>query len=151
MTRIIAPRSARNKMMDLLAIRDHSEKEIRQKLKQRKFSEEEIDKAVEYGRTHHWLPETADENTLLSQRFADSLHRKGKGVIYINHQLAKKGLPAIAADSQIELEKALRLLDNKQVKKDLDKNEKAKLGRFLVSRGFELQIVRKALHEKFRG
>lgn len=134
-------RSARNKMMDLLAQRDHSEKEIRTKLKQREFSPEEIDAAIEYGKTNKWLPDSAEGLQALAEKAANALHRKGKGIIYINHFLKQKGLPPVKSDFSQELEKALSLIKNK-------KGEKAKIGRFLLSRGFEQSVVRKVVYEK---
>ncbi len=142
-------RSARNKMMDLLAIRDHSEIEIRKKLKQRKFTDEEIDAAITYGRDHQWLPSNQQEQQKLAQRLADSLHKKNKGIQYINHHLKQKGLPPVAVIFEVELEKAIRLLQQKQVKNIKEKAQRAKAGRLLISRGFELEVVRKALQELY--
>jgi regulatory protein len=151
------PATARNKMMDLLARRDHSEKELRQKLKLR-FSAEEIDAAIEYGKTHGWVPSSEEGQALLAEKNAAVLHRKSKGIQYINHQLRKKGLPPVESDPALELEKALALVKNKySVNSDLSHEEKAKLkakmGRFLVSRGFDLetvtQTIRKVIYEKF--
>jgi len=140
-------------MMDLLARRDHSELEIRKKLKG-KFQPEEIEKAIEYGKTNNWLPNSESAEIALSQKAAEHLHRKKKGILYINSKLYEKGLPEVQSDPEQELEKALELIKNKySVKDDLDREEKeklkAKLGRFLVSRGFEMSIVRKVIYEKF--
>lgn len=141
--------------MDLLARRDHSEKELRQKLKRAKFSPEEIDKAIQYGKENNWLPDTAEKALGLSDRTADSLHRKKKGILFINSYLAEKGLPEVQSNPDLELEKALNLIENKYSFSDqLDREEKEKLkskiGRFLISRGFETSIVRKVLYEKLR-
>ena len=140
------PRSARNKMMDYLAKRDHSVSEIKLKLKKAKFTDSEIASAIEYGVQNNWLPNSPESNTKLSEKVAESLHRKGKGIHYINQYLAQKGLPEIKNTDELELEKAFRLVKNKFSGKDLtDKAVKAKLGRFLVSRGFEMSIVRKVI------
>jgi regulatory protein len=138
-------------MMDLLARRDHSEKELRQKLKLR-FTSEEIDQAVEYGKAHGWIPDSAEDQVRLAEKSAAELHRKNKGVAYINHQLRKKGLPPIKSDSSQELEKALALVKNKySVEGGLSREEtqklKAKMGRFLISRGFGLETVQQTLRK----
>ena len=146
--------TARNKMMDYLARRDHSEKEIRQKLKKTKaFSEEQIEKAIEFGRDNGWLPDTPEKMEVLSEKTAGFLHRRKKGIQYINQFLAKKGLPPVQNSFEQELEKALELVKNKTLKlQSLPKEEKqkakAKLGRFLVARGFDLDVVRKVIYEK---
>jgi SOS response regulatory protein OraA/RecX len=151
------PTTAQNKMMDLIGGRDHSETELRQKLNLR-FTAEEIDAAIEYGKAHHWIPETAEDQTRLSQNLAEVLHRKNKGVMSINHQLHEKGLPLIESDSRLELDKALALVKNKYSVKDGITHEEmakfeAKVGRFLISRGFDedtvSQALRKVINEKF--
>lgn len=150
------PATARNKMMDLIARRDHSEKELRQKLKLR-FTPEEIDKAIDYGKTHGWIPDSEEGQAKLSQKNAGFLHRRNKGINYINHQLRKKGLPPVESDSSQELEKALALVKNRySVEGELSREEKqklkAKMGRFLISRGFGLatvqQTLRKVIYDK---
>ena len=133
------PRSARNTMMDLLARRDHSEKELRNKLKIREFSDQEITRAIEFAREKSWLPNNESQNEQFSLRMAQGLHRKNKGILYINDYLKKKGLPHIKKDSELELDKALSVLENKKLK------EKMKIGRFLMSRGFDSETVRQAL------
>lgn len=151
-----SPPSARNKMMDLLARREHSEKEIRQKLK-KKFTAEEIDRAVEFGKANAWLPNSEDAQQALAQKAADSWHRKKKGLLYINAQLQKRGLPSIQSEPEVELEKALELVENKyqiSLRKDAEEGSSKKLaeqiGRFLVSRGFEMSVVRKVVYGKLK-
>jgi len=146
------PMSARNKMMDLLARRDHSEKEIRQKLKIR-FPVEEIDRAIEYGKKHKWLPDSVEDLQKLAEKIATVLQRRGKGRIYINQYLAKKGLPSVQMDAREELEKALSLVENKfSDLEGLDREQKAKkkekIGRFLLARGFDMGTVRKVIYEE---
>lgn len=149
-TRRRPPRSARNKMMDLLARRDHSEKEIRTKLKEREFSQDEIETAIRYGRENKWLPDTPDENLKLAQRMATGLHRKNKGIQYINHFLKQKGLPPISLEQDVELEKAQQLIENKfsgklPVTREERAKRKAHIGRFLLSRGFTMDTIRKVI------
>lgn len=135
--------SALRKVMDLLARRDHSEKELRKKLKER-FSEEEIEKAVGQARDRGWL---GDEN-VLADRAAQFLHRRHKGIRAINHQLRERGLPSVAADPEQELEKALHLAETKLKGAPPTRELKAKIARFLLSRGFDSEIVRKVVYEK---
>ena len=148
--------SARNKMMDLLARRDHSEKEIRQKLKE-KFTKDEIDQVIEYGKRARWIPDSDAAQSALAEKMAEALRRKGKGIRYINSYLAKKGLPPVSSNSEEELEKARTLIENKfSDSKTLDRKKtaeeknklRAKMGNFLVSRGFDMEIVRKVIYEK---
>jgi regulatory protein len=128
----------KDKLMDYLARRDQSELELKRKLK-KNYSPEEITAVLEWARQHKWLaePET------ISQKVANTLHRKYKGIHFINQYLREKGLPSVGRDGEVELEKARHLVKNKSSKKD-----KNKLIRFLASRGFDSEIIRKVTHEK---
>jgi regulatory protein len=133
--------TARNKMMDYLARRDHSEKELRQKLKER-YSPEEINRAIEYAYENKWIP----EGPVLSQKAARTLSDKGKGIRFINQYLKQKGLPPVATDHELEFEKALDIIRKKlRSERKARPEEKAKLTRFLLSRGFSGEVIRKAL------
>lgn len=138
-----APLTAFNTIMNLLARRDHSERELRQKLRRREFSSEEIERALEKARTQNWM---ADPEKL-AERWAEQLHRKSKGIHYINSSLSEKGLPPVARDESLELEKALKLIKNKYSDfSNFSREEKAKAARFLASRGFDSTTVRKVMH-----
>ena len=135
--------TAHNKLMDLLSIRDHSEKELRTKLHQRKFNDEDIERAILNARERNWL--AAPEEIAL--KFANSLHNKNKGIHYINQHLQVKGLPSISTDADLELEKASRLVENKfpQFKNLATRLEKARVARFLAARGFDSSIIGKII------
>ncbi|AHI04860.1 regulatory protein RecX [Bdellovibrio bacteriovorus W] len=141
----------KKKVMDMIARRDHSEKELRSKLKE-KFAEAEnlsslIDEAIEFAKDNNWL----GDPQRLAERFADMLHRRNKGINFINNYLREKGLPSVGSDNDFELEKALELVKNKyRIDSDrkLSREEKAKVGRFLVARGFDSGTVRKVIYEK---
>lgn len=141
--------AAKKKVMDLIARRDHSEKEIRTKLRE-KFSDEEdmgeiIDEAVEFAKDNNWL----GDPSVLAHRLADMLHRRNKGIYYINNYLKEKGLPSVETDRALELEKALTIVKNKYDEDHkFSREEKARVGRLLASRGFDSETVRKVIYEK---
>lgn len=129
----------------MIARRDHSEKELRDKLVEKGHTPEEIEEAIAYARDNGWLAEP----DVLSERFARYFHQRNKGVRAINHKLREKGLPSVTSDPELELEKALRLAEIKWSKeKSPDRSTREKIGRFLISRGFEPSIVRKVIYEK---
>lgn len=134
---------AKKKIMDYVAKRDHSEKELRQKLKT--YCEAEIiDQAIIWAKEQNWL--SAPE--VLKEKFADQLHRRGKGIRSINQKLKAKGLPSTKSDFETEISKARKLVFAKWSASDfngLDFKEaqklKAKIMRFLIARGFESDVV----------
>lgn len=167
---------AKRKVMDLVAMRDHSELELRKKLKEyfrrnlqfrkraaqkdgREFTEdteenrqeiaEAIEAAIQFAHDNKWL----GDETVLAGKMAGILHRKNKGIAYINNKLKEKGLPAVTTDRDLELEKALTLVKNKfsgfEALSFQDKRkEQARVARFLAARGFDPDTVRKVIYEE---
>lgn len=138
------PRTAYNTIMNLLSRRNHSERELIKKLREREFSSEEIELALEKARAQKWI----ENPEKLSEQFAGQLHRKNKGIQYINSTLSEKGLPPIERDEALELDKALKLVKTKYSSlSNFTRKEKAKVARFLASRGFDSNIVRKVIFD----
>ena len=135
--------SARNKAMDLLARREHSAHELRQKLKQREFDSDEIEQALE---------RLQQDNLQSDSRFTESYinHRKnaGLGPLKIMLELGRKGvdgelindhMSALATDWD-------ELLERQRLKKygqeiPTDYAQKMKQARFLQNRGFSPESV----------
>lgn len=144
--------AAQKKIMDLIAKRDHSETELRQKLRQAFVKTqvgeelgEVLDEAIDFAKDHQFIGDPEE----LAERMADMLHRRHKGIHYINNYLREKGLPAVRTDRERELEKALYVVKNKYSEDyEFSREEKARVGRFLASRGFDSETVRKVLYEK---
>lgn len=124
--------------MDYLARRDHSEKELYEKLK-KTFEETEIREALQEIKERGWLiPEHE-----LSEKVTQSLHRKNKGIHYIQQFLKKKGLPVTALDPEVEFEKALHLV-KQRIK---DPQALQKVSSLLKNRGFDTETIGKVIHE----
>jgi regulatory protein len=139
--------SARNKMMDYLAHREHTENELRLKLKD-DFTPVEIDVAIQFAKDKGWVPSSEEDLRAMSEKTAEVLKRKGKGQLYIDRYLEEKGLAPVKVEASEELEKARQLVENKFSDLDnMDEKEKAKAARFLMSRGFDEETVRKVIYE----
>lgn len=140
------------KMMDYLARRNHTELELREKLKGR-YEVDEIENAINHAKNKAWIAGSEEASMVESQEIAAALKSKGKGIHYINQYLSKKGLPEISSDSGEELEKARQLVENKfdstaDLSPEESEKQKAKRARFLASRGFDEEIVRKVIYEE---
>jgi len=137
-------KTAQNTVMDLLSRREHSEIELKRKLKIREFSEDEIQAAIGKAKEGRWLASPEDT----AERLVEQLNLKNKGINYINATLAEKGLPAVKRDEALELEKAQALVKTKYSGfSEYTREQKAKVARFLASRGFDLDTVRKVLKD----
>jgi len=146
--------SARNKMMDYIARRDHSEKELRQKLR-KNYTAEEIEIAITYGKEQSWIPNSEISIQALAEKTAEALHRKKKGILFINSYLKEKGLPEVEAHDELELEKAQELVKNKYLPSeplDWQKKQKlmAKMSRFLMSRGFATPTIKTVISKGWK-
>lgn len=134
-----------------LGQRDHSESELRQKMRL-KYEREEITAAIEKAKSAGYLPETAEQLQKFSQKVAMALHRKKKGIHYINGYLRKKGLPPVSLDSETELENALavvRAMGRKSTTSKDPKKRQQQIRSRLSSRGFHPTIISQIL--KTRG
>lgn len=133
---------AKNKIIDLLSRRDHSSKELIQKLLRLQFTKEEATAAIAWAQEQRYLRPPGE----LAESRAASLHRKGKGIAMINRDLHSKGLPSVELDSDLELEKAQDLIARKFAKIDLrDRKNQDKICRSLLTRGFQLSIAKRAI------
>ena len=129
-------------MTRLLLRRDHSEKEIREKLGRRYEGpaiQSAISKAKEYGYIRS--PEE------LTERFAEALHRRGRGILKIQFEIQKKGLPPLLdVDEDREVLKAHAHVDKiKGLGEDLDFEAQQKIMRYLNNRGFTTDTIKKVI------
>lgn len=135
----------KHRVVDLLSKRDHSESEIRQKMR-RWATDEEISFGIEFAKSLKLIPSSPDEEVKLANQFAKGYNRKNLGALKIQQKLISKGLPKVKIDPELELKKATHLLATRRLrsKKALTKPQ---LIRYLLSRGFSFEIAQKAFQE----
>lgn len=143
---------AKKKLMDFVARRDHTEKELRKKLSLR-CDADVVEKTLAWAQEQNWL--AAPEK--LKTQFAEQLSRRGKGIRKINQKLKELGLETVKSDRDTELTKAKKLVLAKWSASDfesLDYKEaqklKAKIMRFLIARGYESDIINTILKNEFK-
>lgn len=148
-------RRAFNTALRLLTRRDHSKYELAQKLKQRAFADNVIEKVLLECERLDYLN---DDRT--AQVFIAQLIRKGYGAKYIRAELKRKGLTgkriagvlnAILSEAG-EQENAERVLikNIKRFDREEDRQKrKAKIFRFLSARGFATQIIAELLQKYY--
>jgi len=131
---------ALNYLINLLARRDYSEYEIRCKMQQKAFSEEDIDQALAHCQQRNWQSD---------QRFAENYlnfrANRGYGANRIKQELRQvKGVNSQIIQNVIEQSEinwsdiALSVLSRKfpQYQNKLDLKTKQKIWRYMLSHGF---------------
>lgn len=143
-------RSAKQVAVKLLARREHSASEIRQKLKQRGFAKGEIDAVLEELQLEGWQSD---------ERYAEAYVRgrrlKGYGPIRIGLELKERGVDEAVYSGCLQLSDAhwLDTLRDEYRRKFhgiaiVDFVDKAKRMRYLQYRGFPLDAIHKVMDEK---
>lgn len=133
---------ARKYAMYLFARRDHSEKELRERLeKNNKYQQETVEQVIKEAWENKWLIPPEE----LSERVARYLHEKFKGHIYINQYLRKKGLPEVELNEDLEIQKAQEIIERKYKNQIEDFQKRVKIHRFLSSRGFISPTIQQVL------
>lgn len=127
--------------MRRLSERDHSKKELTDKLK-RWYTPEAIQEAIakieSYG---YFKPETE-----MTKLWTQSLHRKGRGYFRIRHEMKKRGLPPPEMDYEEEMQACRKAFTKKFGETRLtSKEERFKAIRYLTSRGFDSDTIRKVI------
>ncbi len=140
---------AKSVALRFLARRQRTEKEVRDKLREREFGDEEIRTTIE---------KLQELGFLNDQEFARSYIRhqltlRPKGKILLKRQLLRLGVAKDLADSALDeafqetgqepsaLEAAQKFLKKSQKSKDDPRKAKQKLAAFLMRRGFSWDVV----------
>ncbi len=132
----------KNRALRILALRDHSKQELKTKLKKQfKIDDSEMEVIFDYLSQLSLLPDETD----LSRRWVCQWRKEGKGRHWILAKLRSKGLFFKGLkDDDDEHETAMVFIGKKlagKSLKDLTYEERIKLGRALVSRGFSMSLV----------
>lgn len=136
-------KSATTKAMDLLALRGHSRFELKQKLSQKGYEDEEILQALEHVESHGWLLPPEE----MAQKTAQNLHEKHKSHSYISQYLSKKQLPSVDRNDEKELEKAQSLVNSRFGElSDLSFDDKKRINQFLAQRGYDWDTIKRVIH-----
>ena len=141
-------KSLKARALDLLARREYSRLELKRRLAPHAESEDEIDSL---------LAELSERQWQSDERYAEAfIHSKSRsrGRLRLQQELAAKGVDeslvrANLPDRDTELANALAVLHQKFAAPPQDFQEKQKQIRFMLYRGFEMDIVQAALKEEW--
>jgi regulatory protein len=135
--------SIRNKAMDLLARREHSEQELRQKLKTREYDADAIDETLQALKEGRLQSDERFTESYVNHRF-----NAGVGPLKIRYELRQKGVSDRLADEFLEplSDQWDELMTRQRIRKygasiPNDYAERMKQARFLQNRGFSPESV----------
>ena len=143
MARLAMKPSLKGRALRLLSQRDHSRKELEQKLKPHEETPGELAEALDFLAAKDFINEKRVVESVVNRRSTKL------GAARVRQELMAKGLPAddiadaVQAMRDTELERALVVWRKKFGAPPLDASERAKQVRFLVSRGFAAEVVRR--------
>ena len=145
MARLAMKPSLKGRALRLLSQREHSRKELEQKLKPHEEMPGELAEALDFLAAKDFINEKRVVESVVNRRSSKL------GAARVRQELMAKGLPAddiaeaVEAMRGTELERALVVWRKKFGAPPVDASERAKQVRFLVSRGFAPDVVRRVV------
>ena len=145
MARLAMKPSLKGRALRLLSQREHSRKELEQKLKPHEETPGELAEALDFLAAKDFINEKRVVESVVNRRSTKL------GAARVRQELMAKGLPAddiadaVQAMRGTELERALVVWRKKFGAPPSDASERGKQVRFLVSRGFAAEVVRRVV------
>ena len=143
MARLAMKPSLKGRALRLLSQREHSRKELEQKLKPHEETPGELAEALDFLAAKDFINEKRVVESVVNRRSTKL------GAARVRQELMAKGLPAediadaVEVMRSTELERALVVWRKKFGSPPSDASERGKQVRFLVSRGFAAEVVRR--------
>ncbi len=128
--------TAFDRLQLIIAKRDHSVKELTQKLRRHHEMDEILDaiaRADDYG----WMKDPQE----LAEMWKREAARRKRGNLWLKNKMAEKGLPMLAMDGGDETAVARTLIAGKFGDGPWDKKLQQRIARFLTSRGYNFSVV----------
>ena len=143
--------SIRDYALRLIEFRDRTEKEMRDKLKEKKYGENEIEDEIEFLKSYGYI-----DDTRYAKHFTnDAINLKKWGKIRIRTELTRKGIDRETVDNTIE--DAFWEIDDDRVLSQMQirfKNsdlsnikERARIFNFFLRRGFTSEEIKGAMNK----
>lgn len=133
----------------LLELRDRTEGEIREKMKRKEYEPEEIEKAVDFLKDKEFVDDERFVKRYIENKQSFGTAGKYKirqklMLLHLDSKLIEENLEGI--DSEAEYERALEMIKDWLARHKIPKEKMyEKVGRHLVSQGYEYDIVKRVL------
>ncbi|MGN1098060.1 MAG: regulatory protein RecX [Clostridia bacterium] len=88
----------RERAIKIVALKDRTEKELRDKLAEKGYSDEEIDDAVEFMKSYNYI----NDESYAEKYVADGINLRGHGPRRIKTELLRRGISRDIAEAALE-------------------------------------------------
>ncbi len=139
---------AQKKAMSLLQHMDRTEWELRDKLKQKGYSQEAIETAIDYVASFHYIDDLRYATQFVQYHYQQRSMMRLKQDLYKRHvpeEYIDIALESVEWDESYALQDAIRKLVKDQELSEYTYEEKQKLAGKLYRKGFKLQEIKKKL------
>lgn len=149
--KVVLPKRAKLRAMNLLQKRTYTEKQLRDKLEEGFYPQEIMEEAISYVKSFHYLDDdqyavdyityNAERKTM--RQMEQDLYQKG-----IDKETFRKAYISWEEINgcQNEEEMIRRLLEKKNYHKDCEWKEKQKIFAFLLRKGYSAEIIRREMY-----
>jgi len=137
---------ARDTAVKYLSFKARTKKEVIEKLKEKEYSDEIIEKVINLLEKYNYIDDYAYAGSFLRDKF----NLKGFGTIRIKYELKQKGISEEIIEKVFdennlnESEKAAELVEKKYGIYNYDIKEKKRIEAFLARKGFSFSIISEA-------
>ena len=143
--------NARDYALYLIEFRDRTEKELREKLTAKGYSEEHIEDTAEFLKSYGYL----DDKRYASHFIHDAINLKKWGKIRIRTELLRKGIDREAVEfaiedafSEIEDDRVLSIMEKRFKDSDYSNmKERTRIFNFFMRRGFTPDEIKGAMNK----
>ena len=143
--------NARDYALYLIEVRDRTEKELREKLTAKGYSEEQIEDTAEFLKSYGYL----DDKRYASHFIHDAINLKKWGKIRIRTELLRKGIDREAVEfaiedafSEIEDDRVLSIMERRFKDSDYSNmKERTRIFNFFMRRGFTPDEIKGAMNK----
>jgi regulatory protein len=143
--------SAYNYALRILGIKDYTIKEIMIKLRDKDYSDQTINSIIEKLKTYNFINDSEYIEKYINYGF--NIKKFGKNKII--YELEKKGIKRDEIDwteqgEDIQFENAYSLAIKKYKTLNDKTNKKERIARYLISKGYEYEIIKKITNKIFK-
>ena len=148
--RVLLPKRAKLRAMNLLQKKTYCEKQLETKLREGFYPEVVIEEAIAYVKSFHYVDDLQYAIDYITY------HESGKPLAKLREELLRKGIGKDTFDAAVEawqdlggrsdeLMMVYKLLEKKGYNEDMDIKEKQRIYAYLLRKGFSMETISKAM------